>query len=66
MTTTFILINIAFSATIVGVLAAVMSHGARFGSRLELVEVPSRARVRGQGPTLRTDRRALIRDPQPT
>jgi hypothetical protein len=66
MTTTFLLINIAFSATIVGVLAVVMSHGARLGSRLELVKAPSRARVRGRGPTLRTARQALIRDALPS
>jgi hypothetical protein len=65
MTTTFLLINIAFSATIVGFLAVVMSHGARLGSGLEHVKAPSHARVRGHGPTLRTDRQALVRDPLP-
>jgi hypothetical protein len=63
MTTTLLLMNVALSATVVGILAFAMSRAARVGSSLGLVSAEAKNAV-DQAPAPRTHRRVLMRDPQ--
>jgi hypothetical protein len=64
MTTTFLLINVALGAAVVGLLAFTMTRIAQLGSSLELVPAEARNAERASAPALPTHRRTLARHPQ--
>ncbi len=64
MTTTFVLINVALSGAVVGLLAFTMTRIAGKGSSLEPVPAESRSAAREDAPALPLHHRSLVSHPQ--